>query len=396
MKDLNRTVAAIAPSATLAISSKAAELKAKGVAVCAFAAGEPDFNTPDCIKCACEQALAQNKTRYVAAAGLPELREAICEKLARENQVHYEPSQVVVANGGKPALAQVFQTLINPGDEVIIPTPFWLSYPEMVKVAGGVPVFVETRVESGFLMSPEQLEAAITPRTVAVVINSPSNPTGMMYSPEQLKALGTVALKHDLWMVSDEIYEKMVYGGVPQVSMASFGPDFYDHTITVNGFSKTFAMTGWRLGYAAAPKPFAKALASLQSHLASAPNTFAQWGAVAALKEAAPDVAKMVAAFTQRRDRIYQLISAIEGIKCPKPEGAFYVFPNIASFGLDSLTFATRLLEEEHVAVVPGIAFGNDRCVRLSYACSMENIEEGLARFAKFCERLRCANPLAR
>ena len=210
-----------------------------------------------------------------------------------------------------------------------------------------------------------------------------------MYSPEQLKALGTVALKHDLWMVSDEIYEKMVYGGVPQVSMASFGPDFYDHTITVNGFSKTFAMTGWRLGYAAAPKPFAKALASLQSHLASAPNTFAQWGAVAALKEAAPDVAKMVAAFTQRRDRIYQLISAIEGIKCPKPEGAFYVFPNIASFGLDSLTFATRLLEEEHVAVVPGIAFGNDRCVRLSYACSMENIEEGLARFARFCERIR-------
>lgn len=391
MKDLNRTVAAIAPSATLAISSKAAELKAKGVAVCAFAAGEPDFNTPDCIKRACEQALAQNKTRYVAAAGLPELREAICEKLARENQVHYEPSQVVVANGGKPALAQVFQTMLNPGDEVIIPTPFWLSYPEMVKVAGGVPVFVETRVESGFLMSPEQLEAAITPRTVAVVINSPSNPTGMMYSPEQLKALGTVALKHDLWMVSDEIYEKMVYGGVPQVSMASFGPDYYDHTITVNGFSKTFAMTGWRLGYAAAPKPFAKALASLQSHLASAPNTFAQWGAVAALKEAAPDVAKMVAAFTQRRDRIYQLVSAIEGIKCPKPEGAFYVFPNIASFGLDSLTFATRLLEEEHVAVVPGIAFGNDRCVRLSYACSMENIEEGLARFARFCERVRAS-----
>lgn len=396
MKDLNRTVAAIAPSATLAISSKAAALKAKGIAVCAFAAGEPDFNTPDCIKRACEEALAQNKTRYVAAAGLPELREAICEKLERENKVHYEPSQVVVANGGKPALAQVFQTMINPGDEVIIPTPFWLSYPEMVKVAGGVPVFVETRVESGFLMSPEQLEAAITPRTVAVVINSPSNPTGMMYTPEQLKALGTVAIKHDLWMVSDEIYEKMVYGDIPQASMASFGPDFYDHTITVNGFSKTFAMTGWRLGYAAAPKSFAKALSSLQSHMASAPNTFAQWGAVAALKEAAPDVATMVAAFSKRRDRIYELVSAIEGIKCPKPQGAFYVFPNIASFGLDSLTFATRLLEEEHVAVVPGIAFGNDRCVRLSYACSMENIEEGLARFARFCERLRCANPLAR
>ena len=389
MKQLNQTVSAIAPSATLAISSKAAELKAQGVAVCAFAAGEPDFNTPDCIKRACDAALAENKTRYVAAAGLPELRTAICEKLARENKAQYEPSQVIVANGGKHALSQVFQAMLNPGDEVIIPTPFWLSYPEMVKVAGGTPVFVETRVDSGFLMSPEQLEAAITPRTVAVVINSPSNPTGMMYSPAQLRALGLVALKHDLWIVSDEIYEKMVYGGVEQASMASFGPDFYDHTITVNGFSKTFAMTGWRLGYAAAPKPFAKVLTSLQSHMASAPNTFAQWGAVAALREAAPDVATMVKAFAARRDRIYELISAIPGIKCPKPQGAFYVFPNITAFGLDSLTFASRLLEEQHVAVVPGVAFGNDRCVRLSYACSMENIEEGLARFAAFCASLR-------
>ena len=389
MKRLNETVAAIAPSATLAITSKAAGLKAKGVAVCAFAAGEPDFDTPECIKRACSEALAQNKTRYVAAAGLPELREAICQKLLRENRVAYEPGQVIVANGGKHALSQVFQTMLNPGDEVIIPTPYWLSYPEMVKVAGGKPVFVETRVESGFLMSAEQLKAAITPRTVAVVINSPSNPTGMMYTPQQLKALGEVAIEHDLWMISDEIYEKMVYGDVEQASVAAFGPDFYEHTITVNGFSKTFAMTGWRLGYAAAPKPFAKALSSLQSHMASAPNTFAQWGAVAALREGAADVATMVQAFAQRRERIYALISAIPGIKCPKPQGAFYVFPNIAAFGLDSLTFASRLLEEQHVAVVPGIAFGNDRCVRLSYACSMANIEEGLARLAKFCEGLR-------
>ena len=357
--------------------------------VCAFAAGEPDFDTPECIKQACVEALAANKTRYVAAAGLPELRKALCEKLARENGVAYEPSQVIVANGGKHALSQVFQALVKPGDEVIIPAPYWLSYPEMVRVAGGTPVFVETRVEEGFLMTPAQLEAAITPKTVAVVMCSPSNPTGMMYSPEQLKAIGEVAIRHDLWVVSDEIYEKMVYGDVRQASMASFGPEFYEHTITVNGFSKTFAMTGWRLGYAAAPKAAAKAIASLQSHMASAPNTFAQWGALAALEKGAPAVAEMVAAFAKRRDRIYELISAIPGVRCPKPQGAFYVFPNIASFGLGSLEFAQRLLEEKHVAVVPGIAFGNDRCVRLSYACAMENIEEGVRRMAEFCAGLR-------
>ena len=389
MKQLNETITAIAPSATLAITSKAAELKAQGIKVCAFAAGEPDFNTPDCIKKACAAALDADKTRYVAAAGLPELRVALCEKLQKENGVSYEPSQVVVANGGKHALSQVFQTLINPGDEVIIPAPFWLSYPEMVRVAGGIPVFVKTSVEDGFLMSPEQLEAAITPRTVAVVMNSPSNPTGMMYTPEQLRAIGEVAINHDLWIVSDEIYEKMVYGDVKQASMASFGPEFYDHTITVNGFSKTFAMTGWRLGYAAGPKPFMKALFALQSHMASAPNTFTQWGAIAALQEAGPDVDTMVKAFTERRERIYQLISAIPGIKCPKPDGAFYVFPDISSFGMTSLEFAARLLEEKHVAVVPGIAFGDDACVRLSYACSMENIEEGLSRFADFCASLK-------
>lgn len=389
MKLLNQTVTAIAPSATLAITSKAAELKAQGIKVCAFAAGEPDFNTPDCIKNACEAALDEHKTRYVAAAGLPELRTALCEKLQAENGISYEPSQVLIANGGKHALAQVFQTLINPGDEVIIPAPFWLSYPEMVRVAGGVPVFVKTSVEDGFLMSPEQLEAAITPKTVAVVMNSPSNPTGMMYTPEQLRAIGEVAIKHDIWVVSDEIYEKMVYGGVEQASMAAFGPEFYDHTITVNGFSKTFAMTGWRLGYAAGPKPFMKALFALQSHLASAPNTFAQWGAIAALKEAGPDVATMVKAFAERRERIYALMSAIPGVKCPKPEGAFYVFPDISSFGMTSLEFAQRLLEEHHVAVVPGVAFGDDTCVRLSYACSMDNIEEGMRRFTAFCASLQ-------
>ena len=389
MKQLNPTVAAIPPSATLAISSKAAELKAQGVQVCAFAAGEPDFDTPACIKRACAEALAANKTRYVAAAGLPALREALCEKLATANRVAYEPGQILIANGGKHALSQVFLTMLKPGDEVVIPAPYWLSYPEMVRVAGGTPIFVRTRVEDHFLMTPEELEAAITPRTVAVVICTPSNPTGMMYTPEQLRALGEVAIKHDLWVVSDEIYERMVYGEVAHASMASFGPEFYARTITANGFSKTYAMTGWRLGYAASPKPFAKALAALQSHMASAPNTFAQWGALAALKEAEPDVQTMVAAFAKRRDLIHGLISAIPGVKCPKPQGAFYVFADVSAFGMDSLTFAKRLLEERHVAVVPGVAFGDDNCVRLSYACSEANITEGLRRMADFCATLR-------
>ena len=389
MKLLNQTVTAIAPSATLAITSKAAELKAQGIQVCAFAAGEPDFNTPDCIKNACEAALDEHKTRYVAAAGLPELRTALSEKLQAENGVSYEPSQILVANGGKHALAQVFQTLINPGDEVIIPAPFWLSYPEMVRVAGGVPVFVKTSVEDGFLMSPEQLEAAITPKTVAVVMNSPSNPTGMMYTPEQLRAIGEVAIKHDIWVVSDEIYEKMVYGGVEQASMAAFGPEFYDHTITVNGFSKTFAMTGWRLGYAAGPKPFMKALFALQSHLASAPNTFAQWGAIAALKEAGPDVATMVKAFAERRERIYALMSAIPGVKCPKPEGAFYVFVDIRKFGLDSETFCTRMIREALLAAVPGACFGAEGYIRLSYCYSDAELKKGLDRMEAFLKTLK-------
>ncbi len=392
MKQINQTVAAIAPSVTLAITSKAAKLKAEGVKICAFAAGEPDFDTPECITKACEKALEEHKTRYVAAAGLPELRQALVKKLHDKNGLDYEASQIVIANGGKHALSQVFQTMINPGDEVIIPGPYWLSYPEMVRACGGTPIIVPTDAKHNFLMTPEQLEAAITPKTVAVVMCSPSNPTGMMYPPEQLKAVGEVAIKHDLWIVSDEIYERMVYGDIPQVSMASFGPEFYEHTITVNGFSKTYAMTGWRLGYAAAPKAFAKALISLQSHMASAPNTFAQWGAIAALEEAEADVQTMIKAFAGRRARIAELLSQIPGVTCPEPQAAFYVFPDISSFGLTSLEFADRLLEEQHVAVVPGIAFGDDKCIRLSYACSMENIEEGLARLTQFCASLSSAS----
>ncbi len=388
MKPFNTAITAIQPSATLAISAEAARMKKQGIKICAFAAGEPDFDTPQVIKTACEKALEAGQTKYTGASGLTELLQAISDKLREENHIAYEPSQIVVSNGGKHALALVFQTLIKPGDEVIVPSPYWLSYPEMIHVAGGKTVIVTTTVADSFKMTPAMLEAAITPKTVAVVINSPSNPTGMMYSPAELRALGDVAIRHGIAIISDEIYEKMVYTGT-FASMASFSPAHYDHTITVNGFSKTFSMTGWRLGYTAGPKPFMQALAALQSHCASAPNTFAQWGAVEALHKAGPAVDEMIQAFQKRRDRIYELMSAIPGVVCPKPEGAFYIFPNIQSFGLTSMEFASRLLTGQHVAVVPGIAFGNDNCIRLSYACSMANIEEGMARLAAFCASLR-------
>lgn len=391
MKRLNQAVLAIAPSATLVIASESKRLISEGVKICAFAAGEPDFDTPDCIKAACVDALNRGQTKYVPVAGLSELTVALSKKLLTENGCDYEPSQIVISNGGKHSLALVFQTLVSSGDEVIVPAPYWLSYPDMISVAGGVPVIVDTTVAESFKMTPEKLEAAITDRTVAVVINSPSNPTGVMYTPDELRALGDVAIKHDIMVVSDEIYEKMVYGPIPFVSMASFSPEHYEHTITVNGFSKTYSMTGWRLGYTAAPIRFIKPMCALQSHCASGPNTFAQWGAVAALTEAEADVAVMVNAFKLRLKRILELFAEIEGVVCAEPEGAFYVFPSIEAFGLDSLTFAQRLLVEQQVAVVPGVAFGNDSCVRFSYACSMANIEEGLARFKIFCDSLRTA-----
>ena len=258
----------------------------------------------------------------------------------------------------------------------------------MVRVAGGVPVFIHTTANEDFKITPLHIERLATSRTKALVINSPSNPTGVMYTPAELRALGETALKHDIAIVSDEIYEKMVYDGNTQVSMASFSKELYDNTITVNGFSKTYSMTGWRLGYTAGPEAFIKAMNALQSHCASAPNTFAQWGAIAALEKGEASAKEMIAAFDARRRRIYELISAIPGIKCVKPTGAFYVFPDISSFGLDSLVFSKRLLEEEHMAVVPGGAFGADGCVRLSYACSMSEIEEGMTRLARFCAKL--------
>jgi aspartate aminotransferase len=388
MKSLNSSILAIQPSATLAIASLAKQLAAQGRPVCDFAAGEPDFDTPAFIKDAAIAALREGKTKYTPVAGVPKLCEVIAAKLKRDNGLDYKPSQIVVSCGAKHSLALVFQTLLNPGDEVIIPAPYWLSYPEMVRIAGGVPVFVTATPAADFKITPADIEQAATARPVALVINSPCNPTGTMYTPAELRALGETALRLGLTLVSDEIYEKMVYDGNEQASLAAFSPALYANTITVNGMSKAYSMTGWRLGYTAAPEPFIKAMNALQSHTASAPNTFAQWGGVAAIDRGDDSIREMVAAFDARRRRIFALMSAIPGVVCPRPTGAFYVFPDISALGLDSVTFARRLLEEHNVAVVPGVAFGADSCVRLSYACTMETIETGLARFRAFCASL--------
>ncbi len=381
---MNRQIGAIAPSVTLGITSRAKQMVAAGQSICSFAGGEPDFDTPENVKRAAIEALEAGHTKYAPASGLPALREAIVDKLLCDNGLSYDVSQVVVSNGAKHSLFNVFLALLNPGDEVIVPTPYWLSYPEMVRVAGAVPVFVETTVESGYKLTAEQLRKAVTPKTVAIVLNSPSNPIGIVYSREETTALCEAAVACGLTIVSDEIYEKLIYEGVEHVSPASLSDEIFANTVTVNGLSKACSMTGWRLGYIAGPKPLVAAVIALQSHSTSSPNTFAQYGGVEAIRNTAGAVAEMVRAFDERRMYLYSRLTAIEGITCVRPQGAFYVLPDISSFGLDSVSFAERLLNEKGVAVVPGAAFGADRNVRLSYACSMENIKEGLDRLECF------------
>ncbi len=385
---MNNALLQIQPSATLAISSRAKQLAAEGRSVCSFAAGEPDFDTPETAKNACAKALAAGRTKYTPAAGAPDLRAAVAEKLARVNNLHVGPDQIVVSCGAKHSLANVFLALCNPGDEVVIPAPYWLSYPAMVRIAGGVPVFVEASAANGLKITPEQLEAALTPRTVALILNSPSNPTGAVYTESELRALAEVCVRRGIYIVSDEIYEYLVYDGARHTCVAALSPEIAARTVTVNGFSKAYAMTGWRMGYAAGPKDFIKAMTTVQSHTAGPPATFAQCGGIEALVSCGADIAAMVAAFAERRVRILELLRGIPGITCVCPQGAFYVFPDISSFGLPSEEFARRLLEERHVAVVPGVAFGSDTHIRLSYACSMQEIEEGLDRLRLFCASL--------
>jgi aspartate aminotransferase len=392
MRDLsiNRKIAAISPSATLGIDAKAKELAAQGRKIYSFAAGEPDFDTPVHIKLAAINALNAAQTKYAPVAGLPALRSAIAEKLSRENGLRYTPSQIVVSNGAKHSLYNIFMALCVEGDEVIIPSPYWLSYPEMVNMAGGKPVFVPCNENNDFKMTPGEFEGAITAKTKAVIINSPSNPIGNVYSASELKALAEIAAKRGVYIISDEIYEKMIYGNVEHASIAGFSKDIYDLTITVNGFSKAYAMTGWRLGYFAGPMDLVNAVLALQSHSTSGPNTFAMFGAVEALKspQSAASIKAMVAAFAERRDYLYGRLTSIKGVTCVKPQGAFYMLPNISKFGVGSVAFCERLLEQEGVALVPGSAFGSDRHVRLSYACSMNEIREGLDRFERFVKSL--------
>jgi aspartate aminotransferase len=376
----------ITPSLTLAIDAKAKEMKRAGVDVISFSVGEPDFDTPSHIKAAAEAALEQGKTRYGAVAGEPELREAIANKLQKDNALCYGPENVIVTNGGKQSLYNLMMALLNPGDEVIIPAPYWLSYPEMVKLAGATPVIVPTTLESGFKIKPEQLQQAITSKTKLFIINSPSNPTGMVYTPDEIRALAQVVVDRDLLVVSDEIYEKILYDGAEHLSIGAASPEAYDRTIVSSGFAKTYAMTGWRVGFLAAPLPVIKAVATIQGHSTSNVCTFAQYGAIAAYQGSQDCVREMVQAFAERRRVILEYVNSSPYLTCPKPDGAFYVFADISKTGMKSLDFCSNLLEAKQVAAIPGIAFGADDCIRMSYATDLNSIREGMERLCAFAQ----------
>ena len=378
----------LTPSLTLSIDSKAKAMKAEGIDVCSFGAGEPDFDTPEHIKQAAAAALASGFTKYTPSSGIPELRQAISEKFKADNGLDYGPGQIVVSNGAKHSCLNAILACVGPGDEVVIPAPYWLSYPEMVRLAGGEPVIVPTKQENGWKMTAEEFEDAMSPRTKMVILNSPGNPTGAVYTEEELRAIGDVALGEDILILSDEIYEKLVYDDTKHVSIASLSKELYDLTITVNGFSKSYAMTGWRLGYLGAPESIAKAIDAIQSHSTSGCTSFAQKGAVAALKGDQQAVEDMRQEFDIRRQYTVDRLQKIPRVSVVEPKGAFYVLANISGLGLSSTNFADRLLSKHHVAVVPGVAFGDDRTVRLSYATSLDIIKKGLDRFEEFCRQL--------
>ncbi|AKG22641.1 pyridoxal phosphate-dependent aminotransferase [Calothrix sp. 336/3] len=381
---LAERISQVTPSITLAIAAKAKAMKGEGIDVCSFSAGEPDFDTPAHIKDAAAKALAEGKTKYGPASGEPPLREAIARKLKNDNGLNYKAENVIVTNGGKHSLFNLMLALIEPGDEVIIPAPYWLSYPEMVTLAGGTSVIVTTTAESGYKITPEQLKQAITPKTKLFILNSPSNPTGMVYSPEEIQALAEIIVAADILVVSDEIYEKILYDGAKHVSIGSLGEEIFQRTIISNGFAKGYSMTGWRIGYLAGPVDLIKATITIQSHSTSNICTFAQYGAIAALESSQDCVQEMLQAFTKRRQVMLERLNAIPGLSCPKPDGAFYLFPDIRQTGLKSLDFSNALLEEHQVAVIPGIAFGADDNIRLSYATDMATIEKGMERLEKF------------
>ena len=400
MPFLSDTLARVSPSPTVAVSQKAMELKAAGHDVIGLGAGEPDFDTPDNIKAAAIAAIEAGKTKYTAVDGIPEVKQAICAKFKRENGLDYTPSQVAVSTGGKQVLYNALLATLNPGDEVIIPAPYWVSYPDMVRLGGGEPVIVETTLEDGFRISPEALEAAITPKTKWFIFNSPSNPTGAGYGHNQLKALTDVLMRHPhVWVMTDDMYEHLAYDGFQFCTPAQVEPGLYDRTLTVNGVSKSYAMTGWRIGYAAGPEHLIAAMRKLQSQSTTNPCSISQWATVEALNGPQEFLADRNEAFRKRRDLVVAGLNACEGITCAVPEGAFYVYPSIAGcIGKTSAggtlidtdeAFATALLEEHGVAVVFGAAFGLSPYFRVSYATSDDALIEACKRIQAFCAGLK-------
>jgi len=400
MTFLSATLDRVKPSPTIAVTTKAAELKAAGRDIIALGAGEPDFDTPQNIKYAAIKAINEGKTKYTAVDGIPELKKAICAKFKRENGLSYEPSQVTVGTGGKQVLYNALMATLNPGDEVIIPAPYWVSYPDMVLLAGGEPVIIEGAMDKGYKISADQLEAAITPKTKWFLFNSPSNPTGAGYSWDELKALTDVLMRHPhVWVMSDDMYEHLVFDDFKFCTPAQVESGLYDRTLTVNGVSKAYAMTGWRIGYAAGPVPLIKAMGKIQSQSTSNPSSISQWAAVEALNGVQDYIESNKALFQRRRDLVVSMLNQAKGVKCPQPEGAFYVYPDIsACIGKTSAggaviendeAFATALLEESGVAVVFGAAFGLSPNFRVSYATSDEALTEACSRIQAFCAGLK-------
>ena len=390
-KNISNKLKSIQPSVTLAITAKAKSLKAQGIDIIGFGAGEPDFRTPKHIRDAAINAIENESIGYTAASGMESLKKAICDKLKRDNNLEYTQDQIVVSNGAKHSLFNTLSAICNPGDEVIVPNPYWVSYPELVRLVDAKPVFVECPEKAEFKYTVEALEAAITDKTKAIILNTPNNPTGTAYKEEDLRAIADLAVKHNIYVISDEIYEKLLYEGT-HTSIASFNEDIKDLTIVVNGVAKAYAMTGWRIGYTACNKEIAKAMSNFQSHATSNPNTIAQYATIEALNGPEETLNEMIKAFKERRDFMVEKINSIENLSCLKPQGAFYVMVNISKLTgktingkviNNSIDFADYLLDDAKVAVVPGIGFGNDNYIRLSYATSLDNIKEGLNRIEK-------------
>jgi len=385
MHSISSRIEKVSPSLTLAVTAQTKAMIAKGEEVYALAGGEPEVDTPTFIKEAAVKALMDGRTKYTPSGGIPELRQALSEKFKTDNGLDYAANQICVTSGAKMACFNAILAIIEEGDEVIIPSPFWVSYPEMVRLAGGTPVLVETKESTGWKMTPDQFEEAMTPATKMVIINSPGNPTGAIYTKEELLAIGEVALTEDIIILSDEIYEKLVYGEAKHVSIASLSEELYNLTITVNGFSKAYSMTGWRLGYTAAPKPLADAIDKVQNHTVSNATTFAQYGGLAALQGDQSFIDDLRGEYDVKRQFVFSRLQAIQNIRVVEPQGAFYFFVYTGQMGLKSMNLCDKLLSRYKVAVVPGVAFGYDEGIRLSYCTTLDVLNEGLTRFEQFC-----------